>query len=426
MSLLQILVVIFFVACYVFIAYEHVFKINKTAIALLMGSVLWAVLYVYSGVSAELLEPRLSHDSWDTFGLIVFILCSMTLVEILAHYSFFEYIKHRIICCKLSTYWTYWLISILTFFLSAFLADVIITLVMVTISTFFFKEKNLLLTTCMIILMANAWWLWSPIWDVTTIMMWLGDKFTEWQIIGWWFFPWLLAGLTWTFILWTSIVEDKSMSKLKCNYMKFSVWEKTIIWTTIMAFFFPLLASVIWAEPFLGSMFWLWLVWLVISLATNISSRESHMSAKMERFMQRVDINTIIFFIWLLLAVSALQEFWVLEYITELFYGTDPNQVMLIVGNMLIGAVSSIMDSIALTALVLHTIEMTPEYRVLLAISVALWGTFLIVWSISWVIAQWIVKELSFFRYIKLSFFAMLISFIVWCLTRYLEYSLIF
>jgi len=151
---------IVFMLGYFCITLEHKLKTHKSAIALFIASVLW-IMASFSGLPHELIVEKLHHTGGEIFGLIVFLLAAMTIVETLIHFRFFDIVRSKIAALGLADRGQFLLISTITFFFSALLDNLTVTIIM----------------------MANAGGAWSPIGDVTTIMLWLAGKFSAMQII---------------------------------------------------------------------------------------------------------------------------------------------------------------------------------------------------------------------------------------------------
>ena len=179
---------IIFVVGYVLITLEHYWKVNKSITATALAAVLWALI-AFTSPDSHAIEEALHIISAETFSLVVFLLAAMTLVEILVHYRFFDLLRAKLFSLGLKDGAQLILIGTLTFFLSAILDNLTTTIVMVQIARRFFKGHNLLVMAGMIVVAANAGGAFSPVGDVTTIMLWLAGKFSALDIILWAFLP---------------------------------------------------------------------------------------------------------------------------------------------------------------------------------------------------------------------------------------------
>ena len=184
--MITILSVTIFLLGYIAISQEHLLKISKTSISLLIAVVLWllVVLGQHGNVTFTLAE-----SAGEIFNLIIFLLSAMTLVEILTHYGLFDYIYTRLLRLKLGDKSQFFIITFLAFISSAFLDNLTTTIVFLQISSKFFTGKNLLRSASAIVIAANAGGAFSPIGDVTTTMLWLANKFSIQEIITQAFIP---------------------------------------------------------------------------------------------------------------------------------------------------------------------------------------------------------------------------------------------
>ncbi len=89
-----------FVLGYVYIAVEHKTHINKSGIALVLGSALWFIIAIMSHDKAEI-SHALAENGGEIFSIVVFLLSAMTIVEILVHFQLFDWIREKIVQKKI-------------------------------------------------------------------------------------------------------------------------------------------------------------------------------------------------------------------------------------------------------------------------------------------------------------------------------------
>ena len=180
-----------FIIGYACIALEHPLKINKTATALLLGVLTWTI-FSFCNVA---FDPSMSHETWrefisgnlienlgETAEIVFFLLGAMTIVTLIEDYQGFRVITDKITTTNKKK--LLWVISILTFFLSALLDNMTTAIVMVALlRKLIADQKERWLYAGMVILAANAGGAWSPIGDVTTIMLWIGGQVTTVNIM---------------------------------------------------------------------------------------------------------------------------------------------------------------------------------------------------------------------------------------------------
>lgn len=412
-------IVALFILGYIFITLEHKFKLNKSITAAALGAGLWALLAFFEGHG---IEEALHPVAAETFALVVFLLSAMTLVEILVHYRFFDVLRTKLYALGLTDYRQLWLISGMAFLFSAVLDNLTTTIVMVQIAHRFFKGKNLLIAGAAIVLSANAGGAFSPIGDVTTIMIWLEGKFSALEVLAWGFLPSLALFVVSTFLLSRQLTRStQDIQPTSEEKIALSRSEKTVITATFISFSFPLLAHILGLPPYIGILFGVGMVGLLIGLFVNVRpKRESHLSMDIQSLLARVDITSLVFFIGILFAVGALEHIGVLSSISHAVFGTTPETWRLITGNVLLGAFSAIVDNIPLTAAALDILNTSdPLIWVLLALSVGTGGSMLVIGSAAGVVAMGMIKEMTFKNYFRVATLPAALGFataiLVWC-----------
>lgn len=416
--------VVVFICGYVLIALEHKTNINKSAVALAMAGILW-LLVVFSGLDKNILAHSLEVAGSEIFSIIVFLLAAMTLIEILIHYNFFDWLQQKIAERGLDDNKQFIVIAGMTFFLSALFDNLTITIVMIQMARRFFKGKNLLTAVCGIVILANAGGAWSPIGDVTTIMIWLAGKFSAREIIQYAFLPSFALGCVATYLLSRSIVKD-TRDKQEKSIPPFSGGEKMVIGLTIASFALPLMMSVVGLPPYMGLLLGLGIVWSLIEYLQVRSPVRTHLEASIESLMRKADISSLKFFIGTLLSVGALKTFGILDRFSIILFGIEQEVGRVIVGSMMLGLLSAIVDNVPLTAIAIDIIQThNPQIWVLLAIAAGTGGSLLSVGSVAGVIAVGMVKELNFQRYLQIALIPALLGYISAMAVWFIQYNLL-
>lgn len=400
----SVLASIIFVLGYLAISTEHRLRTSKSAIAGLMGVLLW-VIVVMSGVyhDSHHLEETLIEVGGEIFGIVVFLLLAMSLVEVLVHYNFFDLVRGKIYKLKLSERKQYLAVSSLVFILSGILDNLTTTIVMIQIARKFFKPKNLLVVAAGIVVSANAGGAFSPIGDVTTIMLWLAGKFDVATIVLRGFLPSLAIHVIATYFIYYKVEESDYDAKDEI-VTKLSRSERTVITLVFASFIMPVVMHLMGLPPYMGLLIGLCVVWIAIDMFKLLTVRRTHLEASIEHLIQKIDISSLQFFIGILLAVSALGSLGILEQLSQVVYGSDPQQMRIISGNIALGVISAVLDNVPLTAIVIEILEVTdPAYWVLLAITVGTGGSLLLVGSVAGVVACGMVKELTFEKYMSIA-----------------------
>ena len=171
------LLIIIFVITYASITLEQSIKINKSAIALLGGGLLWTI-YAIATNNPLNVGHQLSESIASTAEIVFFLIGAMTIVEVIDAHNGFEVITSRIKTKKLTS--LLWIVGLISFFLSAILDNLTTTIVMISLTRKLLqKQEDRLLFAAMVVISANAGGAWSPIGDVTTTMLWIGGQISE-------------------------------------------------------------------------------------------------------------------------------------------------------------------------------------------------------------------------------------------------------
>lgn len=408
---MNLLASIIFILGYIGIALEHKLKISKSALALITGAILWLIVALQGG---EYFRQHIFHSGAEIFEIIVFLLAAMSLVEILVHYKFFDLIRGKLFALGLDNKKQFLIISVMAFFLSAIIDNLTCTIVMVQIARRFFKEENLLLAVAGIIIAANAGGAFSPIGDVTTIMLWLGDKFGTLEIVAKGFLPALTLYLVAILLIWKKITNAGMDDETKEIVTKLGRSEKTIIGLVFASFALPILMNLLFnLPPYLGLLIGLGGVWIAVDILKQIRPKPTHLTASIEKLIKQTDIPSLKFFIGILLAVGALHSLGILEQVSQQLYGHNPGIERFIIGNISIGMISAILDNVPLAAIsmqILHT-DITSLW-ILLALTLGTGGSLLVIGSAAGVIAMGMIKELNFIKYLQIAFVPALLGFI--------------
>jgi Na+/H+ antiporter NhaD/arsenite permease-like protein len=420
----QVVALTIFVAGYIAITLEHKFGTNKSAIALLLAGVLWLVA-AFSGIEHHVLEEIIHESGAEIFEIIVFLLAAMSLVEILVHYRLFDIIRLRLMKMKLTDKPQFVIIALLTFFLSAALDNLTITIVMIQIARRFFKDKNLLIASAGIVIMANAGGAWSPIGDVTTIMIWLAGKFSASEIISQGVLPSMALATVSTYLLRRKM-DDDTTDTIEEKRIELTRGEKLIMATTLVSFTLPVIMHSFGLRPYMGLLLGLGLVWAEIEFIKTRSAKETHLEANIEQLLQKADISSLKFFIGILLSVSALKAIGLLNFFSHLVFGAHQEFARVAIANVFIGLMSAIVDNVPLTALSIDVISIQdPHIWVLLALAVGTGGSFLVIGSVAGIIAMGMVKGLTFDKYLKIASIPALVGYIAAMSVWFLQYQII-
>tara|TARA_B110000495_G_C23014493_1_gene600546 strand:+ start:74 stop:1501 length:1428 start_codon:yes stop_codon:yes gene_type:complete len=388
--------IVVFIIGYSAIALEHPIKIDKAASALIAGGLCWALfaLGVYDIIgndSAKLLEfleifkieePKkyldwitsntwindyeinstlknhfvgheLAHHLVDIAEILFFLLAAMTIVELIDAHEGFSIITNKITTnnkIKLM-----WILAVITFFFSAVLDNLTTAIVMSALLTKLIKDKeDIWMFAGIVILSANAGGAWSPMGDVTTIMLWIGEQITFVEIIREIFIPSVVCAVVpliyLSFKMKGNISRPDNIQMKEHEINPTTSFERNLIFIlgVLSLLFVPVFKMVTHLPPFIGMLLSLGLLWLVTEIIHRSKNHEQKNQLSVIGVLKKVDVPTIFFFLGILLAVASLQSAGHLDIVANYLNNTFNGDIYII--NIIIGLLSSIVDNVPLVA----------------------------------------------------------------------------
>ena len=370
-----ILMVIVFVLGYVAIALEHPLKVDKAATALIIGTLCWVVYILGAegilnlGYSLSWAEYLAQHP--DAHGLqaihefivdyeiirhigeiaeiLFFLLGAMTIVEVVDQHEGFKVITDKIKTTNKVK--LLWIISFLTFFMSAVLDNLTTTIVIIALLRKLIDDRQTRwFFASMVVLAANAGGAWSPIGDVTTIMLWIGGQITTLKIIQGVLLPSIACMVVPLIILSFSMKGNVRRPEAEESEMEYTApGERT---TFLMLgvgglLFVPVFKTVTGLPPYMGMLLSLGIVWVAGEIIHRNKPKEIKKKLKVVAILQRVDVPTVLFFLGILSAVAALQSAGHLSQLAK-YLDEHLNNIYLI--NIAIGLLSAVVDNVPLVA----------------------------------------------------------------------------
>lgn len=369
-----------FIIGYACIALEHPLKINKTATALLLGCLIWAVYNMFNLNNPDVLQAFGGIEGYRTFvseslienlgetaEIVFFLLGAMTIVTLIEDYKGFTVITDLIKTTNKKK--LLWIISILTFFLSALLDNMTTAIVMVALlRKLIADKKERWLFAGMVILAANAGGAWSPIGDVTTIMLWIKGQVTTVNIIVKTLLPSLVCMVVPVLILGAMLKGDIERPEKQDDGIMVPTWMRRLV--LIMGvcglIFVPIFKTFTHLPPYLGMLISLSVLWVTTEIISRRHSKEGHQLPTAVSTLEHVDVPTVLFFLGILMAVSCLKVAGILGSLAQgldsmrgISVGNETVGFFLI--DLIIGILSSIVDNVPLVAAVQGMYPMNPE-----------------------------------------------------------------
>lgn len=379
-----------FIIGYGLIALAEKIHINKAATALATGG---ALMFLAASRPGAHFTEELTHAGAETMGVVGFLLCAMTLVEILVHYQFFDWVRYRLTRLGLGNMGQFWAIAVATFFCSAALDNLTTTIVMLRIASMFFSGGSMFIAACAIISAANSGGAWSPIGDVTTFMLWQAGKITASEVVKITFLPSMALFLVTIGLLSLNIkpAEDDTRNDMVTS-MSRAQW--LIISMCLVSFTGPFFAVRAGLPAFTGLMLGLGIVWFVQeAMKKALVVRETSLDIKIHQLMEKLDTPSLLFFVGILAAVTSLHMVGALEVMIHALYGEGGERSVF--GHVVLGLASAVFDNVPLTAMAIQALPGTDgSLWALLAFTVGTGGSLLVIGSAAGVVAIGILDKL--------------------------------
>ncbi len=425
-------VVLCFILGYITIVFEHPLKLDKTVPALLMAAICWALIAL--GFHEGVLSLIDTHDHIFTFDpahvdhhaeegfveivlhhlgktseILIFLIGAMTIVEIVDLHRGFAILKGWV--NTRSKKKLLWIIGILAFILSAIIDNLTATIVLVTLlRKIIHDKKERLWYTAMVVIAANAGGAWSPIGDVTTTMLWIGNRVSTVGLIQSLVIPSIVCFIIPTFIAsflkpFRGEISLDTTSNLGDSQKLLS--SQTMLFLGLgMIVFVPIFKTITHLPPYMGMMLGLGVVWLVseyIHPEEDFTEERKHLYSP-HNALSRIELSSILFFLGILMAVAALESVVVgdvgaLRYVAEQLQEAIPNQDIVII---ILGFLSAIIDNVPLVAasMGMYTEPMDAKLWHFIAYAAGTGGSMLIIGSAAGVAAMG-MERIDFIWYFK-------------------------
>lgn len=441
---MALVLVLVFILGYTFIAFEHPLKIDKAASALLTGVFCWLVLlfgieymptFMHTEIGALEAREYISESLFEHLGkiseILFFLLGAMTIVELVDVHDGFRVITDRITTSNRIK--LLWIISWVTFFLSAGLDNMTTAIIMsALLRKIIKKQENIWLFGGFVVISANAGGAWSPIGDVTTIMLWIGGQVTALNIIKATFLPSLaclfVPLLVASYIMRRHKAELETLSESDIHQERVTTpFEQRLLFflggLTLLSV--PVFKTVTHLPPYMGILLGVGFLWVLTELIHRGKEPEQRQDFSVANMLHRVDTPSILFFLGILLAVGALDSSGHLHMMAEVLDSSFGNIYAI---NTIIGILSAIVDNVPLVAACMGMYELTEippdhDFWELLAYCAGTGGSMLIIGSAAGVASMGILK-IDFLWYLKrISLFAF-VGYIAGIIVYYLQHGI--
>jgi len=379
---------VIFIAGIIAIAFEDALRINKAATAIGMSVLLWMMVLadgtnMFNMNGSEMLEtmikniPSFSELSvseqvykflefsiveslGDVSETLFFVLGSMAIIELVDSHGGFEIIVNSITTRNKRK--LLWIISFLTFFLSSLLGNLATVIVVVALLRRIIGERaDRLIFAGMTIIAANAGGAWSPIGDVTTLLLWTGGTITVLHQVTQLILPSLAmmsVPLIYTTFTFSKDAVCKSPKQEKQDPFLAKIdprFKRMLLVTGLISLgSVPVLQSLLHLPPFMGILLGLSIMWVMTDRRWTGRMIPVIQELRVQRVFSRIDVPTVLFFLGILMSVASLKTAGHLGQMSGFLDSVMPSPEVI---SLVLGVTSSFLDNVALVA---GTIGMYP------------------------------------------------------------------
>src|SRR5690554_6342780 len=436
---MELFIVFVFILGYLGVTLEHSLKVDKLVPSLLMMAFAWAGVSIglddftiwfdsaahelmdITGMApelrSELMEETLLHHFGKTSEILIFLIGAMTIVEIIDHFHGFSAIKGFIKTNKKRT--LLWIVALLAYVLSAIIDNLTATIVLITIlRKLLSKSEDRIWFAGIIVICANAGGAWSPIGDVTTTMLWMGNKVTALKLMEYLLIPSLICMIIPTLIM-SFMKPFKGEFELPEEDANVNSKASLMLYLGLaMIVFVPIFKTIFHLPPYIGMMLSLGVVAL---FAETISVRQfkmayvgivkkdkkqdyiqekpaEHHESPTFRALTKIEMPSILFFLGILMTVAALESLGLVFNFGQSVQGSMHDDVFV----LLLGAGSAVIDNVPLVAASMGMFNDPVDHHIwqFIAYSAGTGGSMLIIGSAAGVVAMG-MEKISFFWYLK-------------------------
>jgi Na+/H+ antiporter NhaD/arsenite permease-like protein len=451
MSTLTLAIVIVFCIGYFCIAIESLTKINKAAIALLMFVATWTLFmfdpasYVPTAIGdniASAVSSVIEHHLGSTATTLFFLMGAMTIVELVDQNGGFNFVRDTL--QTKSKRALLWRIAFMTFILSAILDNLTTSIVMIMILRKLVSDKqDRLIYAALVVIAANSGGAFSPIGDVTTIMLWNKGVITAAGVIMEIFIPSLVSMVIPAYILSLSLkgnleVQQDTVVVEESDGLS-AGQRKAIFFLGVGGLIFvPIFKTITHLPPFVGILLVLGVLWTATEIFYTSIHQESEDTAdnrttqkRVSKMLSRIDMDTILFFLGILMAVACLETIGVLTMLGQGLDVAFEGNHYLVTG--IIGVLSSIVDNVPLVAgcMGMYPVAPTGDMAIdgifwqLLAYCAGVGGSMLIIGSAAGVVVMGLEK-ITFGWYMKKITWIAFIGYLAGIVCYWLEKTFLF
>lgn len=423
---MAIAIIFTFIIGYLAITLEHTININKAASALVTGVLCWTI-YILTQDDKHLVTEQLMEHLGEVSGILFFLLGAMTIVELIDAHDGFQVITDRI--KTKSAIKLLWIVAVITFFLSALLDNLTTTIVIVSLLRKMIAEKEQrLFFTGITVIAANAGGAWSPLGDVTTTMLWIGGQISALNIV-----KELLIPSIFCLLVPLCIISFRLKGVIQTPEAENSdttpapAFERNFVFLLGVSILLlvPVFKTLTHLPPFMAILLGLGIMWIITEILHSTRDTADKDLLTVVYALRKIDTPSILFFLGILISISALQATGQLTELAQWLSTTIKSDTVIVTT---IGLLSAVVDNVPLVAASqgmygLDRYPMDHFFWIFLAYATGTGGSALIIGSAAGVAAMG-MEKINFFWYLKRISWLALIGYFSGVVVYLLQYSI--
>ncbi len=338
------LLIVIFSLGYLAIIFEKFLHINKAAIALSMGALLWLLYFVFLPKDFSLIH--MAQQISDVAQIIFFLLAAMVIVELIDSHHGFKLITDMLYSSSKGK--MLWFLVGISFFLSAILDNLTTMILMISLlKKLIPQQQERWLMGSILVITVNAGGAWTPIGDVTTTMLWIDERITTWKVIQTLFLPSLACTIV-AGLLASIFIKGNQESREGTTFqLPMAPGAKRVLFMGMGSLLLiPFWKALVGLPPFLGALLGLGVLWLITDII-HYKHGEERWHLRVAHILTRIDTSSILFFLGILLAIDLLTSSGILKELAVWLHHLFPNPKWVAV---IIGLISSVIDNVPLVA----------------------------------------------------------------------------
>jgi len=387
--MLDVLLICLAALAFLAIALEDVIHINKAKSTLFLGTLCWILLFTL-GPDHPAIEAAFSENILDIASLWLFLFAAMTFVAYLNQHGMVEALVYRLLPANMPQKALLPFVALFAFILSSFCDNITTTLVTVAlIQSLRLPARSNIKLAVLAVFSINSGGAALITGDVTTLMI-----FTSGEVGISDLFAIIAPGLAGCLLLAIILMPGfEGRLVLERNISRPTGFDLSVAFIFLATILLTLVINlIVHVPPLLVFMFGLSLVFL---LSRFLSPEE--LEHPIIDYIRKIEFDTLLFFLGILLVVGMLEEIGALSSITELYRDFSPTMA-----NFLVGCASAMIDNVPLTAAVLKSdLQMPLKEWLGFTYAVGVGGSLLAIGSAAGVLMMSKIEGLGFTSYLR-------------------------